>query len=412
MARKTGDTLSPTDGARLLERYGADPSSATASAAAVERLFVKLQQRFNPLIGRDGYRALLQEAHRAAVKTHPVLERYPVASEGNPFFGRLASRIGDEKPEELWTGLTALTGEFMRLAGGMGRGPEAKRKRQWELLERPRREKSGKSKARTTATVPSHAEVAREAASEDTHGRENRRVSSPWRILVMDRDRSTCEAIAHSLGRVRDFQVVERGLTAVEVRKKVKSDSVDFVVASAHLPTEEVIEVCRWLRKEHTGGSPRMVVTGLPNDPSVMLRFLEAGAAAFTLEEFSVQGLRLTLRLLARGESVFPLRLQHLLALRTSELAELVRDRGLNPDSLSSLTPREGGVLLLLEEGLTNRQIAKKLYISEGTVKSHVHQILRKLKVRDRKEAVRVLRLQRAAPGSLTLGRNGFKREI
>jgi DNA-binding NarL/FixJ family response regulator len=117
------------------------------------------------------------------------------------------------------------------------------------------------------------------------------------------------------------------------------------------------------------------------------------------------------LRLSARGESVFPLRLQHLMSLRLSELAELLQDRGLDQDIVSALTSREGEVLLLLDEGLTNRQIAKKLFISEGTVKSHVHQILKKLKVRDRNEAVRLLHLQQAAPGELVLTKTGFRRE-
>jgi DNA-binding NarL/FixJ family response regulator len=222
----------------------------------------------------------------------------------------------------------------------------------------------------------------------------------PWRILVMDRDRLTCEAMAKSLGEASDFDVIDFGTTALEVQEKVRIEDIDFVVASAHLPSEEVLEVCRWLRGEFTGKFPHVVVTGLPDDAAIILRFLEAGAVAFTMEEFSVEGLRLALRLAARGESVFPLRLQHLISLRLSELAELVRDRGLDPDTLSSLTSREGEVLLLLEEGLTNRQVAKRLYISEGTVKSHVHQILKKLKVRDRNEAVRLLRLQQAAPES------------
>jgi DNA-binding NarL/FixJ family response regulator len=224
----------------------------------------------------------------------------------------------------------------------------------------------------------------------------------------MDRDRATCEALAGA----RDFQVADHGLSASDVRKKVEVEEIDFVVASAHLPPEDVLEVCRWLRKEHPGQPPHVVVTGLPPDSATALRFLEAGSTAFTLEGFSVQGLRLTLRLLARGEAVFPLRLQHLISLRLSELAELVRDGGLNPDALSDLTSREGEVLLLLEEGLTNRDIAKRLYISEGTVKSHVHQVLRKLKVRDRKEAVQVLRLQKAAEGKLVLTKTGFRREI
>ena len=245
----------------------------------------------------------------------------------------------------------------------------------------------------------------------ESHETAKTRISEPWKICIMDRDRVTCEALAGALDSAKDFHVVDWGLSAEDVKDKVRTERLDFVVVSAHLPSDQVLEICRWLRQESPGEEVQIVVTGIPKDPATALRFLEAGAAGFTMEDFSVQGLRLTLRLLARGETVFPLRLQHLISLRLSELAELVRDRGLNPDSLSSLTAREGEVLTLLEEGLTNKEIARKLFISEGTVKSHVHQILKKLKVRDRMEAVRVLRLQRAGPGKLVLTRTGFRKE-
>jgi DNA-binding NarL/FixJ family response regulator len=413
----SGPSLSSREAEQIVRRFGADPSSGARTGAAVERFFAQLQKRFNPLVGQSGYRALLQAAHRKVVKEHPVLERCPVEPEGNPFFGGLESRMGDADPAEVWGGLTALTGEFIRLANNMGRGEEAIR----TGLESPGQ--GGPSGGgRSAAAVPdvSGPVPASGDAPVGQHGppvsggseaHRPKRSSQVWRILVMDRDQMTCEALAQALGQAKDFNVIEFGTTAAEVQEKVRVEDIDFVVASAHLPSDEVLEVCRWLRREFTGEFPHVVVTGLPADEAVMLRFLEAGAVAFTMEEFSVEGLRLVLRLTGRGESVFPLRLQHLMSLRLSELAELVRDRGLNPDTLSTLTSREGEVLLRLEEGLTNRQIAKRLFISEGTVKSHVHQILKKLKVRDRNEAVRLLLLQRAAPGELVLTKTGFRRE-
>jgi DNA-binding NarL/FixJ family response regulator len=383
----SGPNLSRREAEQILRRFGADPSSSGRTGAAVERFFVRLQQRFNPLVGQSGYRSLLQAAHRRVVKEHPVLERCAVESTGNPFFGGLEARMGDADPAEAWGGLTALTGEFLRLANNLARQ---------EGMIRGGHESPGEGASGGAGESAPHPP---------------RRSSQPWRILVMDRDQLTCEALAHALGQARDFHVVDFGTTAKEVQQKVRVEDIDFVVASAHLPSDEVLAVCRWLRREFTGEFPHVVVTGLPDDDAAILRFLEAGAVAFTMEEFSVEGLRLVLRLTGRGECVFPLRLQHLMSLRLSELAELVRDRGLNPDALSSLTSREGEVLLRLEEGLTNRQIAKRLFISEGTVKSHVHQILKKLNVRDRNEAVRLLRLQRAAPGKLVLTKTGFRRE-
>jgi DNA-binding NarL/FixJ family response regulator len=247
------------------------------------------------------------------------------------------------------------------------------------------------------------------SVGQDLH--RERRVRGPWRLLVMDRDRATCEAIARTLTRAPDFEVVGRALTGEEVVRKAQLGKVDFVLASVHLPREEVLEVCRSLRDRHAEGLPEVVIMGTTTDPALLLRYLEAGAAGFTSEELSVEGLRVTLRLLARGESVFPLQLQYLLAARLTELAELLRAGGLEPDRLWALTSREGEVLLLLEKGLTNLQIARRLHISEGTVKSHVHEILRKLKVRSRTEAVKLLSLQRAAPGRLVLDEDGFRRE-
>lgn len=410
---QVGDAVG-REASRILRVYGGDPSCSASTGAALERFFSKLGKRFGPLVGQDGYRALLQEAHRGMLKAHPVLERHPVVREGNPYFGGLHSGLAREKPEEVWEALTGLVGEFLSRAGALGRSEELALRRREE----------GHSVPGIDTDVPIPGPSLDRRLPEDLlpgdlqefpplkmHAREEPRLSRPWRILIMDRDRMTCEALAAALDGARDFHVVEWGLSAGEVKNKVGAEDVDFVVVSAHLPPDQVLEVCRWFRQEFPGEVPHIVVTGLPNDPAVALRFLEAGASAFTIEDFSVQGLRLTLRLVARGETVFPLRLQHLISLRLSELAELVRDRGLNPDALSSLTAREGEVLMLLDEGLTNREIAKKLFISEGTVKSHVHQILRKLKVRDRMEAVRVLRLQKAGPGKLVLTRSGFRKE-
>ncbi len=372
----------------LLRREGGTPSCPASTGAALERFLSRLGRRFAPLVGEAGYRTLLQEAHGKAVREHPVLENYPVSSGGNPFFGGLQVKALQEDPAELWEGTSALLGEFMNRIGTLGREEEVQA-----------------TDAASPGTQPGP------SPEIDPHSTPDLRPHEPWAVLVMDRDRLTCETMAQALGSAPDFHVVGQGTTAADVQQMIRNEDIDFVVVSATLPGDEALEVCRCLRCEDAGEPPHVVVTGLPEDEAVFLRFLEAGAAAFTMEEFSVEGLRLVLRLLARGESVFPLRLQHLMCLRLSELAELVRDRGLDPDSLSTLTFREGELLLLLDEGLTNRQIAKKLFISEGTVKSHVHQILKKLKVRSRKEAVRILRLQRTAPGKLVLTKTGFRRE-
>jgi DNA-binding NarL/FixJ family response regulator len=366
--------------ARILARYGGDPSSGSRTGAAVERFFSSFQRRFNHLFGKDGYRSLIEHAHLRAMRDHPLLEKWPSHSKAKPFFGSWRDLVEAHDPGEVWKGAVALVGHFLDLIDSLARKGEM----------------DGLEEAAPWGGLPKGAGGAPSSPREKKKSLS--RSHGPWRVLVMDRDLSTCEAIAQSLDKAPDFQVVDYGTTAEEVRLKVNAEGVDFVVASGHLPLEEILKVCRWFRRNPLGKVPSVVISGLPEDYGLILRFLEAGAASVTLEEFSVQGLRLTLRLLARGEAILPLRLQHLMSVRLSELAELAQDRGQDPDALSNLTARETEVLLLLEQGLSNRQIARSLYLSEGTVKSYVHQILRKLSVRDRKEAASLLRLGRALP--------------
>jgi DNA-binding NarL/FixJ family response regulator len=367
------------DAARILRRYGGDRSSGPGTGRAVERFFSTFQRRFNPLFGRSGYRTLIEHAHLAALREHPLLERWVVTREGDPCFEGLERVAHESDPEEVWNGAVSLTGNFLELIGSMAR------KGEMDGLE------SSESWGRSGA--PGHGG----GGAPDPKKKGGTRSREPWRVLVLDRDLTTCQAIAQCLDEAPDFHVVGFGFTADEVRGKVEGDDIHFVVASGHLPGGEVIRLCRWIRRERTEKAPRVVISGLPEDYGLILRFLEAGAAAVTLGDFSVQGLRMNIRLLARGEAILPLRLQHIISARLSELAELVRDRGLDPETLTRLSSREMEVLELLEEELTNRKIAQRLFISEGTVKSHVHQILKKLKVRDREEAVLVLRLERAS---------------
>ena len=366
--------------ARILSRYGGARSSGPRTGAAVERFFTAFRSRFNPLFGRGGYRTLIEHAHLAAMRDHPLLERWPSHGDGMPCFSGLGNQVDGDDAEGVWNSAVSLTGHFLRLVDSLAR------KGEMDGLELA--DDWGEDQPWSGGDEES-------AGPKGT--KEGVRSRRPWRVLVMDRDLTTCQAIAGCLDEAPDFVVVDWGLTAEEVRGKAEGDDIDFVVASGHLPVGEVVRLCRWTRREGGAKVPRVVVSGLPEDHGLILRLLEAGAAAVTLADFSVQGLRMNIRLLARGEAILPLRLQHLMSARLSELAELVRDRGLDPETLSSLSCRETDVLARMEEGLTNRQIAQRLFISEGTVKSHVHQILKKLKVRDRGEAVKIRRLERAS---------------
>jgi DNA-binding NarL/FixJ family response regulator len=373
------------------EEGGTGSPSPETMVAAAERVFGRFHVRLASLAGNGGFRSLLELAHLRTVGSHSVLEGMHVTPElglslhSGSREGATPTREGasnhepDTADAALSNALTALLAEVLALLRTLARDQDWTVVDLWPGLV-----------ALKKAGLPPRDPAAKDG---DSVGNDDK----PWRLLVMDRDHATCEAFGRTLAEAVDFRVVDTATSSGEAKRKMEGGAIDFVVASAHMETPEILAVSRWLRKQDPANRPHLLVTGLPQDEATILKYLENGASGFTLGEFSIEGLRLALRLMARGEALVPMRLVHLLITRVGELAELVRDRGLDPANVSDLTPRERDVLALLDQSLTNKDIARRLYVSEGTVKSHVHQILRKLKVRRREEAVRVFRLHRAS---------------
>lgn len=175
--------------------------------------------------------------------------------------------------------------------------------------------------------------------------------------------------------------------------------SIDAVVAAADLSGDDALRLAGQLR----GGpdAPFLVITGLPPSDPILVQYLEAGADAYLTEELSLGGLLLVLRLLDRGEVLVAPPTAHLLVRRIHAMADLLEASGVDVSAMADLTSREKEVLDLLGHRLSNKEIAKRLYIGVGTVKSHVHSILGKLDVRDREEARKVLLLARSRAGGL-----------
>jgi len=130
----------------------------------------------------------------------------------------------------------------------------------------------------------------------------------------------------------------------------------------------------------------KLVVLGVDEVEEEILRFIEAGAAAYVLKEVSVEELVRTLERLADGEAVCSPKLALSMFSRLAHLAR-TRRREESFESLD-LTVRELEILRLVARGLSNKEIARDLCLSFHTVKNHVHNILDKLKVEHRSQAV------------------------
>lgn len=124
----------------------------------------------------------------------------------------------------------------------------------------------------------------------------------------------------------------------------------------------------------------------VPSEPSAeLLRFPEAGAAGVILREDSLGHLAETVQRVASGEPVFPAKVVAALVDRVSELGSEQPKRFLE----AGLTTREIEVARLLEQGLANKEIARRLQIELPTVKNHVHRILKKLQLSRRGDVAR-----------------------
>lgn len=210
---------------------------------------------------------------------------------------------------------------------------------------------------------------------------------SPVRILLADDHPLFREGVAHSLGAEADFEVIAQassGEEAVELAQRLQPDMVLLDVtmlgmggiAAAGKIAASVPEV-------------RIMMLTVSENRENLLAALKAGAHGYVLKGVSASALRAITRRVAGGEAyVTP-------ALAAELLTELSRPHP--PDSLSELTARETGVLELLSQGLTNREIGERLHLAEKTVKHHMTNILQKLHVRSRTEAA-LIAVQHGVP--------------
>ncbi|MDX9884695.1 response regulator transcription factor [Thauera sp.] len=200
----------------------------------------------------------------------------------------------------------------------------------------------------------------------------------PIHILLVDDHRLFREGVAHSLAATDDFVVVGEAGSGEEALSLAAALQPDMVLLDVSMPGMGGIAAAEKLSVSLPG--VRIMMLTVAEDPECLLAALKNGAHGYVLKGVSAAELRRIAASVADGEAyVTP-------ALAAELLVEFSRARP--QDALSSLTPRESGVLELLSRGLTNREIGEHLHLAEKTVKHHMTSILQKLHVRSRTEAV------------------------
>lgn len=199
-------------------------------------------------------------------------------------------------------------------------------------------------------------------------------------IMLVDDHAIVRQGLRSILERERDLRVVAEASTAAEALAIVGRARPEIVLLDLKLSTSsdtEGLDLCEQLVADHPEVAILVLTTFL--DEQLVLRAVRAGARGYVVKDVDMTGLVRSIRDVARGESAFDAR----------SAAAMVR--GLKAPPVTDdkkLTARETEVLGLLARGLSNRDIGARLYISETTAKFHVGNILRKLGVTCRAEAV------------------------
>ncbi|GAB3200744.1 response regulator transcription factor [Geodermatophilus arenarius] len=206
---------------------------------------------------------------------------------------------------------------------------------------------------------------------------------SAVRVLVVDDQALFREALVTLLGARPEVEVVGEAGDGHEALERAAAVRPDVVLMDLHMPVLDGIGATRRLRVEQ----PHVRVLALTtfDDDEDVFAALRAGALGYLLKDVSSDRLVEAVLSAARGESVLQPSVAAKVVARFTQLDDAPRPR---PQPLVvPLSDRELDVLRLLAEGRSNREIARTLYLAEGTVKNHVTSVLGKLGARDRTQA-------------------------
>lgn len=199
----------------------------------------------------------------------------------------------------------------------------------------------------------------------------------PVRVFIVDDHPVVVAGLRSLLSQLKNIEVAGAVSNAFEALPFLKAHAVDVILLDINLPDVSGIELCRKITREFPG----IKVLGIStfSERSYISRMIDNGASGYLLKSASAQEIAEAIQTVLRGKMYLSVSMEHLL-----------RPLSLTPiDSLPALTKREKEILSCIAEGLTNNQIAEKLYISPLTVDSHRKNLLTKLNVNNTASLIR-----------------------
>jgi DNA-binding NarL/FixJ family response regulator len=215
------------------------------------------------------------------------------------------------------------------------------------------------------------------------------RRTEPIRTMIVDDHALFRRGLEMVLAAEPDIELVSEASDGAEAVEKAGETLPDIVLMDIRMPRSSGIEACRALKD--VVPSAKIVMLTISDEEADLFEAIRAGASGYLLKDIPLDEVADTVRAVDGGQSLInPSMAGKLL----TEFAILARREAASepPEQVPApkLTDREMQVLKLIARGMNNRDIAKELFISENTVKNHVRNILEKLQIHSRMEAVMV----------------------
>ncbi len=205
----------------------------------------------------------------------------------------------------------------------------------------------------------------------------------PIRVLLVDDHQLLTDSLARLLAAEPDIEIMGIGSTVAEA-KQLAQERMDVVLMDYRLPDGTGAEATRAIKARWP--SARVVMLTAVQDDETVLESIQAGADGYLTKDRAVDDVVATVRSARAGETLLP----RSVIIGIAQRVAVARDRQSERAPIEALTARELQVLQALAEGMATPDICDKLFISRNTLRTHVQNIMMKLHVHSKLEAVTV----------------------
>jgi DNA-binding NarL/FixJ family response regulator len=205
-------------------------------------------------------------------------------------------------------------------------------------------------------------------------------VTDPVRVVIVDDQALVRSGFRMILSVEDDVDVVGEAANGAEAVDVVRRLRPDVVLMDVQMPGTDGVQATAQVVAE---GDSRVVMLTTFDRDDYLFDALRAGASGFLLKNTAPEDLVEAIRAVAAGHALLAPEVTRRVIARFAS-----RSVGYRPDLVASLTDREREVLALVAQGLSNAEVAHRLFLGEATVKTHVSRVLTKLNLRDRVQAV------------------------